>query len=333
MIQASVLHPPTHPAARGHIPPPTHAPLRVAAYCRVSTDKELQEGSYETQQAYFQRYIAENPGMVLAGIYGDLGKSGRSVHGRKGLQALFRDCEVGKIDLVLVKSLSRFARSLSDCLMLVRRLKELHIPVIFEKEGINTMEGSGELLLSVMASIAQEESKSIGENLRWAVSQSNAKGEPFFHPSYGFRRAENSRKWVIQPDEARRVRCAFVMAATGESSYREILETLNQIEQEEKTGLVWSKKRLIYLLTNVAYMGDCLTNRTYHVYTDKKIILPNRGERDQYYIEDHHPAIISREMFERVQRVMKSGLLHSYYKRRTPEQLLLLKDTRWKRTG
>ena len=317
MIQASALH------------PPAHTPLRVAAYCRVSTDKELQEGSYETQQAYFQRYIAENPGMVLAGIYGDLGKSGRSVHGRQGLQALLRDCETGKIDLVLVKSLSRFARSLSDCLALVRRLKELHIPVIFEKEGINTMEGSGELLLSVMASIAQEESKSIGENLRWSVSQSNAKGEPFFHPSYGFRRAEDSRKWVIQADEAKRVYRAFTLAATGEWTYQEILALLNQIEQKEKTNQTWSKKRLIYLLTNVAYMGDCLTNRTYHVYTDKKIILPNRGERDQYYIEDHHPAIVSREMFKRVQQVMKSGLLHSYYKRRTPEQLVLLQDKRW----
>ena len=268
--------------------------------------------------------------MTLAGIYGDIGKTGRSIHHRSGLQQLLQDCESGQIDLVLVKSLSRFSRSLSDCLTMVRRLRELRIPVIFEKEGINTMEGSGELLLSIMASIAQEESRSIGENLRWSVKQSNAKGEPFFHPSYGFRRKKDSRVWEIYPEEAQRVRKAFALAATGEWSYQEILAVLNQMEQSEKTGAVWSKKRLVYLLTNVVYMGDCLTNRTYHVYTDKMVIRPNRGERDQYYIEEHHMPIVSREMFQRVQQVMQSGLLHSSYKRRTPEQLALLADNHWK---
>lgn len=129
--------------------------------------------------------------------------------------------------------------------------------------------------------------------------------------------------------EAHRVRRAFSLAATGRWTYQEILTELNRIEQSEETGNIWRKKRLVYLLTNVVYMGDCLTNRTYHVYTDKMIVRPNRGERDQYYIEDHHPAIIHREMFERVQQVMKSGLLHSSYQRRTAEQLALLADKRW----
>ena len=310
------------------MPQPQH-PRRAAIYCRVSTKKEFQEHSYEAQQTFLRQRIADDPTLTLAGIYGDIGKTGRSIHGRSGLQELLRDCESGQIDLVLVKSLSRFSRSLSDCLTMVRRLRELRIPVIFEKEGINTMEGSGELLLSIMASIAQEESRSIGENLRWSVKQSNAKGEPFFHPSYGFRRKKGSRVWEIYPEEAQRVRRAFALAATGEWSYQEILTVLNQMERSEETGAVWSKKRLVYLLTNVVYMGDCLTNRTYHVYTDKMVIRPNRGERDQYYIEDHHPAIVSREMFQRVQQVMKSGLLHSSYKRRTAEQLELLKDERW----
>ena len=309
--------------------PKSSIPLRTAAYCRVSTDKELQENSYETQQEYFRHRIVSDPTLTLAGIYGDKGKTGRSLHGRTGLQALLCDCEAGRIDLVLVKSLSRFSRSLPDCLAMVRRLKELGIPVIFEREGINTMDGSGELLLSIMAAIAQEESRSIGENLRWSVRQSNAKGEPFFHPSYGFRRKKDSHAWEICPTEAQRVRRAFSLAATGRWTYQEILTELNRIEQSEQTGNVWRKKRLVYLLTNVVYMGDCLTNRTYHVYTDKMIVRPNRGERDQYYIEDHHPAIIHREMFERVQQVMKSGLLHSSYQRRTAEQLALLADKRW----
>ncbi len=304
--------------------------LRTAAYCRVSTEKDIQEHSYEAQQAYFRQRIEADPTMTLAGIYGDIGKSGRFIHHRRGLQQLLQDCENGRIDLVLVKSLSRFSRSLSDCLTMVRRLRELHIPVIFEKEGINTMEGSGELLLSIMASIAQEESRSIGENLRWAVKQSNARGEPFFHPSYGFRRKEDSRAWEIHHVEAQRVRRAFTLAATGEWTYREILTALNQLEQSEGTNVIWRKKRLVYLLTNVVYMGDCLTNRTYHIYTDRLITRPNHGERDQYYIADHHPAIVSREMFERVQQVMQSGLLHSSYQRRTAEQQALLADERWK---
>ncbi len=308
---------------------PSSMPLRTAAYCRVSTNKELQENSYETQQVYFRHRITSDPAMILAGIYGDKGKTGRSLHGRAGLQALLHDCEAGLIDLVLVKSLSRFSRSLSDCLAMVRKLKRLGIPVIFEKEGINTLEGSGELLLSIMAAIAQEESRSIGENLRWAVKQSNAKGEPFFHPSYGFRRKQHSRAWEISPAEAQRVRRAFSLAATGRWTYQQILAELNEIEQLQGTRKVWHRKQLVYLLTNVVYIGDCLTNRTYHVYTDKRIVRPNRGERDQYYIEDHHPAIICREMFERVQQVMKSGLLHSSYKRRTAEQLTLLADDRW----
>ncbi len=309
--------------------PKSNVPLRTAAYCRVSTDKEMQENSYETQQAYFRHRIASDPAMTLAGIYGDKGKTGRSLYGRTGLQALLRDCEAGRIDLVLVKSLSRFSRSLTDCLAMVRRLKELGIPVIFEKEGINTMEGSGELLLSIMAAIAQEESRSIGENLRWAIKQSNAKGEPFFPPSYGFQRKKDCRAWEICPTEAQRVRRAFTLAATGTWTYHEILAELNRIEQSQGSGDIWRKKRLVYLLTNVVYMGDCLTNRTYHVYTDKMIVRPNRGERDQYYIEDHHPAIIRREMFERVQQVMQSGLLHSSYRRRNAEQLALLVDERW----
>lgn len=310
--------------------PQTQQSLRVAAYCRVSTEKDLQEHSYESQQESFRQQIEADPTMTLAGIYGDIGKTGRSIHHRCGLQQLLQDCEDDKIDLVLVKSLSRFSRSLSDCLSMVRRLRELRIPVIFEKEGINTMDGSGELLISIMASIAQEESNSISENLRWSEKQSNAKGEPFFHPSYGYRRQEGSRAWEIQSEEAQRVYRAFELAATGEWSYQEILSELNRMEKAEGTGATWSKKRLIYLLTNVVYMGDCLTNRTYHVYTDKMVIRPNRGERDQYYIEEHHTPIVSREMFQRVQQVMQSGLLHSSYKRRTPEQLALLADNWWK---
>ena len=290
------------------------SPKRVAVYCRVSTEQEIQEGSFELQQAHYREQIKNNPDMVLAGIYGDKGRSGRTMDKRSGLHHLMEDCEAGKIDVVLVKSMSRLARSLSDCLTVVRRLRALRIPLIFEKEGINTMDSRGELLISIMASIAQEESNSISENLRWSMDHSNAKGEPFFRASYGYRKAPRSRKWIIDEQQARRVRLAFKMATAG-SCYREIIGTLNHLEEEEDTGETWTMKRLTYLLKNVSYIGDCITNRCYVVYTDRKHILKNKGQRDQYYIESHHEPLVSKEEFEQVQQLIKHRKLNSPHRK------------------
>ncbi len=301
----------THePQAGGSEGAQRNAAIRVAAYCRVSTEQEIQEGSFELQQAYFRRKINENPDMVLVGVYGDKGKSGRSTHGRNGLQKLLRDCEDGKIDRILVKSISRFARNLTDCLAICRRLRELNIPVIFEKEGVNSMDSTGELLLSIMAAVAQEESFSISENLRWSMERSNAKGEPFFLASYGYRKEPDSHKWRIDESAARRVRTAFQMAWNG-SCYREILEALNQMEEEESTGETWTMRRLTYLLKNVSYIGDCVTNKRFTVYTDKRRLLTNKGQRDQFYISNHHEPLVSREVFEQVQARMRARELKS----------------------
>ena len=296
---------------------------RVAAYCRVSTEMELQEGSYELQQSYFRTLIESNPDMVLAGIYGDKGKSGRGTVKRPGLRQLLQDCEDANVDMVLVKSLSRFARNVSDCLAMVRRLRELQIPVIFEKEGINTMEGSGELLIAIMAAIAQEESNSISGNMRWSIDSHNAKGEPYHRTSYGYKReAKGSPKWIIDDDQAKRVRCAFDMAAAGKG-YMEIIDRLNAMEAEElsepstksntksKTGTKWNYHRLVYLLKNIAYTGDYLTNQQYTLYTDRRINRRNKGERDQYYITEHHSPIVSKEQFELVQQMLANGSLSS----------------------
>lgn len=300
-------------------------PCRVAVYCRVSMELELQEGSFERQRAHYEQLIAANPAMTLVDVYGDKGKSGRSIHARAAFRRMLADCEAGKIDMILTKSLSRFARNMADCLTVVRRLRELRIPVVFEKEGINTMESSGELLLSIMASLAQEESNSIAENMRWSMDRSNARGEPFFRAAYGYTKCGTGRAWGIDADAARRVRCAFDMAAQGRY-YREIIGALDAMECEAGTGVTWSRKRVAYMLRNVSYMGDCLTNRTFTVYTDRRLQLKNCGERDRYYIEGHHAPLVSRALFARVQRVMDSGLLHSGHKRRTPEQRALLAE-------
>jgi DNA invertase Pin-like site-specific DNA recombinase len=140
--------------------------LRAAAYCRVSTGTDLQDGSFETQCSYYQRRIQENPALVCAGIYGNQGKSGRSIRSRPALQQLLKDCEEVRIDLILTKSVSRFARNLQECVEMTRRLSDLGVTVRFEREGLDTGSMDGELMLGILAAIAQEESASISSNIQ-----------------------------------------------------------------------------------------------------------------------------------------------------------------------
>ena len=163
-------------------------PKRIAVYCRVSTLYEVQDSSFETQRDAYIQMIGSRDDLVLAGVYGDHGKSGTSIKRRSEFQRMLRDCEDGKIDIVMTKSISRFARNLRDCLTTIDHLKQLGIPVLFEKEGINTMDNKSELLLNVLAIIAEEESISIGQNMRWAYERRNAAGDPFHKAPYGYRR-------------------------------------------------------------------------------------------------------------------------------------------------
>ena len=154
-------------------------PKRVAVYCRVSTLLDVQDSSFETQRDAYIQMIDGRDDLVLADVYGDHGRSGASINRRLEFQRMLRDCEDGKIDIVMTKSISRFARNLRDCLTTIGRLRELGIPVLFEKEGIDTMDARSELLLNVLAVIAEEESLSIGQNMRWAYERRNAAGDPF----------------------------------------------------------------------------------------------------------------------------------------------------------
>ena len=292
---------------------------RVAAYCRVSTGMEAQEGSYETQVSYYKTLIASDPNCLLVEVYGDRGASGRTVKRRPEFKRMLRDCEAGKIDLILSKSISRFARNLPDCIRTIRRLCALGVGVYFEREGLDTLAPNMELLLNCLAAIAEEESTSIGQNLRWAQERQNAAGKPCRMAAYGYRKDEK-KAWIVCPDEARRVALAFGMANRGES-YAAIRAALNALEAEEATGRAWDQTTLGSLLRNEAYCGDILTNKHYSV--AERGMRKNRGERQQFYIEGHHAALVPRAVFERVNDLMDRRLLWKGRKLTADERRLL----------
>lgn len=188
--------------------------LRTAAYCRVSTGTDLQDGSFETQCAYYQKRIEEDATMVSAGIYGDQGKSGRSIRNRPALQELLRDCEAGQIDLVLTKSVSRFARNLQECVEMTRRLSDLGVSIRFEREGLDTGTMEGELMLGILAAIAQEESRSISENTIWGIRKRYERGIPRWSRLYGYTRSEDGSCLII-PDQAETVQTIFRLYEHG----------------------------------------------------------------------------------------------------------------------
>lgn len=287
--------------------PPSAAPLRVAAYCRVSTRLEEQDGSYELQVQYYTEKIRSSPNMILIGIYGDRGKSGLSADRRTGLLQLLQDCADGKIDLVLTKSISRFARSMSDCAELIGKLQEWNVCILFEREHLSSNDLKCGLLLNVLAALAQEESNSISQNTRRAHQQSVAKGRPFGRISYGYYNAGENR-WAIREPEAQRVRLAFQLALQR-SSYSRILAALNALERLEGTGVLWKQRRLRYLLGNVVYKGDYYSHGTVCLVPGRPVA--NKGYRDRYYIEGHHPPLVSSAEFDQVQALLAQGLLRS----------------------
>lgn len=276
--------------------------LRVAAYCRVSTLQEQQETSYEAQVNYYTEKIKSNLNWKLAGIYADDGKSATSTKKRSNFQALIDDCLAGKIDMVITKSISRFARNTVDSLMNIRKLKEKNIAVFFEKEGINTLEGSGELLITILSSQAQEESRNISENCHWGIVRKFENGKVIVNHSkfLGYTK-DKEGNLVIVPEEAELVRRIFRLFLEGNSSYgiKRMLEADGILTVTGNTE--WHATVIDKMLSNEKYMGDALMQKTYTVdfLTKKKVL--NKGIVPKYYIEDNHEAIIPKELFNRVQ--------------------------------
>jgi site-specific DNA recombinase len=303
--------------------------MRAAGYARVSTDTELQDGSYETQVQYFRDMIMEDPNLEFVDVYGDKGISGRDAERRPGFLQMIQDCKDGKIDVIYTKSVSRFARSLADLVEVVTDLRKIGVTIYFEEQGLNTMERQTDLYMNILGAIAEEESRSIGENVRMGLEARVLTGHPVGRVAYGYRRIDKDANWAICEEEAKRIRLAFRMAAAGEC-YQDIRKALDRMEEEAGTGIAWNKERLRRTFNNVVYKGDVLTGKTYTVRGAKKRVKINRGERRQVILEQHHEPIVTPELFDRVQSLMELGLLHSYRCRMEPSERAFLQDESWR---
>ncbi|OLS01938.1 recombinase family protein [Tissierella creatinophila] len=299
---------------------PEHKELRVAAYCRVSTTLEAQEGSYEAQVAYYTEKIQDNLNWKSAGIYADDGKSATNTKKRDDFNAMIDDCMAGKIDMVLTKSVSRFARNTVDSLQTIRKLKDKNIAILFEKENINTLDGSGELLITILSSQAQEESRNLSENTKWGITRRFENGIiSVNHKKFMGYTKDDKGNLAIEPEEAEIVRRIFRMYLEG-SSLVQITRSLEEDKIKTVTGKdKWNTSVISRMLVNEKYMGDALLQKTYTVDFLTKKRVKNDGIVPQYYIEDNHEAIIPKELFYKAQeeRARRSSLNKSAVTRKT----------------
>lgn len=277
---------------------------RVAAYCRVSTEYEEQESSYDAQVMHYTEYINSNPEWSLAKIYADE-VSGTNTKKRVEFKQMIEDCKAGLIDMILVKSISRFARNTVDCLKYTRELKALNIAVYFEKENINTLDAKGEVLITIMAALAQQESESISANVRLGLQYRNQQGKVQVNTKWflGYTKDEEG-KLIIQPEEAKIVKRIYAEYLQGKSFL--------QIKRElEADGVLngaghakWYESNIKQILSNEKYIGDALLQKTYTVNTLEKKRVANNGIAPKYYVEGDHEAIIDKDIFLRVQAEM-----------------------------
>ena len=297
---------------------------RAAAYVRVSTEMDTQDGSYEVQKDYYVNLITSDPSLEFAGVYGDR-RSGRHMKDRPELQRLLKDCKGGRVDVIYCKSISRFARNMRECVDTVRKLKKQGVSCRFEKEGLDTATMQGEFIFSIMAALAAEESNSIAQNLKGARNKALQRGELWFRPRYGYMNGEG-HEWIINEQEATHVQRIFRLAAMG-TPYPDILRELNTLEQQEETGRKWTHSMLTHLLKSEAYIGDYESGKTVRVTQKDGTIktVKNEGYEDRIYIEDHHQAIISRELFKAVQDIIERGLLFAHKINTTADDCQLIR--------
>ena len=274
---------------------------RVAAYCRVSTASDEQKASLDTQKMHYETYIRSNPEWEYAGLYYDEGVSGTSQSGRNGLLALISDCEKRKIDLVLTKSISRFARNTTDCIEITRKLLSFGVRILFEKENIDTGSMESELMLSILGSLAESESVSISENEKWSVRKRFENDTYIISaPPYGYKN-ENGRM-VIVPEQAEVVKRIFADILSGKTP-SQIADELNRQGIFTARSGKWRGERITELIANEKYVGDALFQKTY---TDSSFTRHrNHGVCNQYLITEHHEPIVSHEVFDRANEIIK----------------------------
>ena len=275
---------------------------RVAAYCRVSTDSEEQLTSYQNQVRVYTEMIAANKEWEFAGLYADEGISGTRADKRPEFQRMIRDCQNGKIDYIITKSVSRFARNTVECLEYVRSLKAQGIGIFFEEQNIDTLKNESELYLVIYAGFAQSESESISKHITWTYRKKFEEGKVSFQYKnfLGYRKGADSQPEVV-PEEAAIVERIYEMFLAGQP-VKMIVQTL-QAEKIEIPGknLSFSKNMIMNILRNEKYCGDCILQKTVTVDCISKTRKVNQGEAPMYIVENNHPAIISREVFNRAQ--------------------------------
>lgn len=276
---------------------------RVAAYCRVSTDLEQQASSLETQMQAFRELIAARPGWELIDIYADQGLTGTNASRRVEFQRMIADCEAGKIDYIITKSISRFARNTMDCLQYVRRLKDMGIFVYFDENHFDTGSTSSEMLLSILAAVAQEESHSISENMKWGIRKRFQAGKPKWVVTYGFVKDENGA-YQINEEQAKGVKRIFELYVSGRS-LPEIVRMLEKENIPAMNGGKWWPKSLATVLHNEKYVGDVMMQKCYTVdHLSHKKVKNDQTVVPSYYVRDHHEAIVDRKTFELAQTIL-----------------------------
>lgn len=300
--------------------------LRVCAYCRVSTDEDSQGTSYELQVQHYKQFIQSHEKWEFAGVYADEGISGTSVEHRAQFREMIEDCKQGKIDLIVTKQVSRFARNVLDTLSYIRLLKSLEKPVgvFFETEGLNTLDGTSDMIITVLSLVAQSESEQKSNSIKWAYRRRWSKGVGILPNwallGYG---TDEENNWIINEDEAYIVRAIYELYLDGYSS-SQIAEELTKNEIPTVKGLpVWSSGSVLGILKNEKYCGDALCQKTITVdfFTHKSV--PNKGDEPQYFIEGHHIPIIEKSDWLKVQQIRKERRYSARgFRRKKPKVLV-----------
>lgn len=279
--------------------------LRVAAYARVSTNKDEQEDSFERQVDYYTRYIQSNDNWTFVRIYSDPGISGTRADKRPGFQEMMQTCREGKIDKVLCKSIARFSRNTVDALNYIRELKDMGIGVMFETQNIDTSTPGGDVLLTILAATAEEESRTISKNIKWAMQKKFEKGDFMlnYNRFLGYTR-DNEHNLVIVPEEAKIVRRIYTEYINGASTNMIANGLMRDHILSPDGNEKWHTSTILSMLKNEKYTGCALMMKTYKTDVLSRTRIKNEGQVEQYYAENTHPAIITKDIFQKAQEEM-----------------------------
>lgn len=277
---------------------------KVCAYVRVSTYSQSQGESFENQVSYYERILSSNPEYEFIGVFADKGITGTKAN-REEFIKMLELARNGSIDIIYTKSISRFARNTVDLLEIVREMKLISVEIRFEEEKINTLSGDGELMLAVLSSFAQEESKNASDNIKWRIKKKFENGELIINTRrfLGYDKDEYG-DLIINREEAKIVELIFNMYLNGYGSHR-IAKELNKKNIPTVTGSRWDQTTILDIIKNEKYKGDALLQKTYTQNHLTKLKKENRGEVDSFYVIDSHPAIVTKEVWEQAQAEMK----------------------------